>query len=119
MKKLQKEVLPCYYEFSIVSCFQVKDCNKKVSGLKGEVSLLTVAQKEMTLKLDKASLLRILQMNREKHIIILVSLQGKQAPGQLLTRVSKDSATVEEMKLRIMDALNGGFKPLKKEKRDP
>lgn len=55
MKKLQKEVLSCESELSSVTCFQVKDSSKKISDLKGQVSLLTVAQKEMTLKLDKAS----------------------------------------------------------------
>jgi len=229
VKKLQKEV---------------KDCNKKVSGLKGEVSLLTVAQKEMTLKLDKGkqapgqlltmegleifktrcfenlhliaseeendlvfnnliqdlrendciikdsakcqadlksrfnderSTLKQQVVNRvhkdfisstpetgsnlyqsksylsshigsltQKSILVLhhlaylharylnskatldtqdKAMRSKLVNGglwaRLSARVSKDSATVEEMKLRIMDALNGGFKPLKKEKRDP
>lgn len=39
--------------------------------------------------------------------------------ARLSARVVKDNATAEELKLRIMDALNGGFKPLKKEKKDP
>ena len=37
---------------------------------------------------------------------------------KLRSRVSKDTASAEELKLRIADALSGGFKTLKKEKRD-
>ena len=47
------------------------------------------------------------------------NLTGGSMWTKLSSRVAKDVAPAEEMKQRISEALVGGFKALKKAKRDP